>query len=106
MRGASIVLLSLLCGQAFAGLIFGSINVHNQPLSQHDLAVECSRDTYPGRTNDNGSYSINALETGRCTLVVQYGGDKATFDMFSERNPSRNDLTLIRENDHWVLRRR
>ena len=108
MRALFVCLLLFLCGPVQAGLIYGSLSQNAQPLQQQPLSINCtgSPRVFPGVTNENGSYSINVSVEGRCELAMNFNREEVRFTVFSERNPSRNDLELVNENNRWILRRK
>jgi hypothetical protein len=65
-----VVMIAFAAGVARAADLFGTITVGGKALRNADLVLKNGREV-PGRTNQNGYYSIRNLSAGEYTLTIK-----------------------------------
>ena len=102
----AIGLLFLPAGCA-AGPLFGTIRGPNgRPAARASIVVRCGNSTYRAAAAADGDYSLQARETARCSLEVNYNGQVARAGIYSYNEPTRYDFDMTIEGGRAVLRRR
>jgi len=90
-----------------AGQIFGSVTSAGRGISQAGIEIHCGGSVTKGVTAGDGSYRINVVQQGQCTLTLSgYQGSPSAV-VFSYPNPSQYDFELVRHPDgNYELRKR
>lgn len=102
-----LVLLSLVPGFALAGEIRGAIELRGQSVGPGvGIEVHCGEHVYSTITDKYGSYRFFLPETGTCQLQITYQNQTPSREIVSFADSTRYDLTLDKEDDHYVLRRK
>jgi hypothetical protein len=93
---ALVLLVGLLpSAVSVSGQIYGTLREGKLPLRGVPIQIRCGPNSYPGRSDDSGSYRVFVREQGRCMLYVEVGPRPSELPVFSYENPARYDLDLV-----------
>jgi hypothetical protein len=106
-RSVAVIICGLISAVSVsAGQLYGSLKEDGRSLPANvRFEIRCRAQSYPGQTDGNGAYAINA-EKGKCTLTVYYKGQSPAADIYSYDNPVRYDFDLVVINGQYALRRK
>lgn len=108
MKSLIVVLFSLFAtSAALAGEIYGTITDAGKPVPagvKVEVAVEGN--TYTGDTDEYGTYHVFAKDKGKCTLTVNYKGQKASSPIFSYEKATRYDWAVETDADGKLILKR
>lgn len=109
MKNVKLLFLFLLLfpNSAHGGHVYGTLRDSNgRPVQAAPVGIRCSGGTYSGQTDQYGSYAIFVSDTGRCSFVVNCGGQNVTTDIYSYAQPVKYDFDCITVGADRQLRRR
>jgi len=109
MKNAKLLFLFFLVfpTSAHAGHVYGTLrDSDGRPVQGAPVGIRCSGGTYSGQTDLYGSYAILVSETGKCSLVVNCGGQNLTADIYSYAQPVKYDFDCTTVGANRQLRRR
>ena len=102
-----LLLLGLLPELVLAGEIRGAIEFGGHSVGPGiGIAVHCGQNVYSTATDKYGSYRLFLSENGTCQLQIQYQNQTSSREIVSFEDSTRYDLTLEKEGDHYVVRRK
>jgi hypothetical protein len=102
-----LVLLGLVPELALAGEIRGTVMHGGKSVGPGiNIEVHCVDKIYSTVTDKYGSYRLFLPETGTCRLQVTYQTQAPSRDIVSFDDSTRYDLTLEKDGDLYVLRRK
>lgn len=101
-----LALLGLVPELALAGEIRGAVIHDGKSVGQGvDIEVHCGDKAYTTTTDKYGRYRL-FLPEGTCQLQVRFQNQTPSRDIVSFDDSTRYDLTLERDGDQYVLRRK
>jgi len=89
-----------------AGNIFGTVFEKSQAAKGVTVTVKCGTNSYQAQTDADGSYSVRAEETGRCSLAVNYKEQTPEAEIFSYDQPTRYDFDLVDSGGKYALKKK
>jgi hypothetical protein len=89
--------LGLAAAPAWAGRVYGTVIAQGKPLPKAEILVSCSGEDVKGATEDDGSYKLNVVKTGRCTFSLPGFNGKPSAIIFSQPKPAMFDLELTKD---------
>ena len=93
------VLIGLSCADVQAGQIYGSVIAAGKPVGAALVVITCAGADTKGATNADGTYRVNVIPQGRCSLTLPgYAGTPSTV-IFSYDKPTLYDLEVVRRAD-------
>jgi hypothetical protein len=102
-----LLLLGLAPELALAGEIRGTVMHDGKSVGPGiNIDVHCADKMYSAATDKYGSYRLFLPETGTCRLQVTYQNQAPSRDIVSFDDSTRYDLTLEKDGDQYVLRRK
>jgi hypothetical protein len=102
-----LVLLGLVPELALAGEIRGAVMHGEKSVGQGvDIEVHCADHVYSTVTDKYGSYRLFLPENGTCQLQVKYQNQTPSREIVSFDDSTRYDLTLEKDGDQYLLRRK
>ena len=102
-----LLLLGLVPELVLAGEIRGAIEVGGQSVGPGiGIEVHCGEKVYSTATDKYGSYRLFLAENGTCQLQIQYQNQTPSREIVSFEGSTRYDLTLEKDGDRYVLRRK
>lgn len=107
-----IMLLSFLLfvasSLAEAGEIFGKITEGAATVGENaSVEMKCGAKAYPAaKTDKTGTFHVVVGEAGKCSLTVNYKGQKASLDVVSFDDPVQSDLVLEMKDGKLAVRRK
>jgi hypothetical protein len=102
-----VFLFLLFPSSAHAGHVYGTVRDSNGgPVQAAPVEIRCSGKTYPGQTDQYGSYAIFVNDSGKCTFAVTCDGQNLTSDIYSYGGPVKYDFDCSRVGGGIQLRRR
>ena len=106
-RFLTLIIVALVSAvPVYAGQVYGSLKEDGRSVPANvGFELRCPGQAYPGRTDNNGAFAVNA-EKGKCILTVHYKGQSPTAVIFSYDNPVRYDFDLVAINGQYTLRRK
>lgn len=105
-RFLTLIIVALVSAvPVYAGQVYGSLKEDGRSSANTEFELRCQGQAYPGRTDNNGAFAVNA-EKGKCILTVHYKGQSPTAVIFSYDNPVRYDFDLVVINGQYALRRK
>ena len=109
MKRTCLVLLLILglATWSFAGKISGGITEGGKPIAKGvKIDVTCGATARSAETDAYGAFSVVAPE-GKCTLKLNYQGQKPTFELTSYEGTVQYDLILEKQADgKYTLKRK
>lgn len=102
-----LMLLGLVPELALAGEIRGAVT-HDGKSVGPDVSIEvrCADHVYSTVTDKYGSYRLFLPESGNCQLQVTYQHQTPSREIVSFDDSTRYDLTLEKDGDRFLLRRK
>lgn len=90
------------------GGIFGTITEDGKPIAQGvKIQIQCgSTDSGTAETDQYGSYRIFLRQVGKCTLTLDYKGQKPSITIYLFSRPVRYDFVLLPDKGQYVIRRK
>ncbi|MBA2252163.1 MAG: hypothetical protein H0W13_05590 [Nitrospirales bacterium] len=102
-----LLLLGLVPELALAGEIRGAVLHGGKSVGQGvDIEVRCGTNLYSTVTDKYGSYRLFLPENGTCRLQIKYQSQTPSREIVSFDDSTRYDLTLEKDGDQYVLRRK
>lgn len=102
-----LVLLGLAPELGLAGEIRGAVMHDGKSVGQGvGIEVQCADKVYSTSTDKYGSYRLFLPENGTCQLQVKYQNQAPAREIVSFDDSTRYDLTLEKDGDQYVLRRK
>lgn len=100
-------LLMLVPAFTVAGEIRGAVMHAGQSVGPGiNIDVHCGEKAYTTTTDKYGSYRLFIPESGSCRLQVRFHNQTPSRDIVSFEGSTRYDLTLDKEADQYLLRRK
>lgn len=98
-----LLFLTILSSPAFAGQIYGTLFLNNQPLAQTVVVLTCGAETGQATTDGSGVYRIFVRATGNCSVAVDPNGRNARGSLYSYDRPTAYDFDVINQGGQWIL---
>ena len=93
----ALFLFSFVPSLGFAAQLYGTLRESDRPVGDSLIEVVCGAGHYAATTDKYGSYKLYARETGKCTLTVNYRGQRPQTIIDSYNDPAHYDFDLIRQ---------
>lgn len=102
-----VTLIAVIPALAVAGEIRGAVMHGGKPLGPGiEIEVHCADHVYSTVTDKYGSYRLFLPDSGTCQLTVKYQNQTPSREIVSFDDSTRYDLTLEKDGDQYVLRRK